>query len=134
MAELLINLKHSRQRDSIRAYLASTDEHPTADTVYQKIRETYPQISLGTVYRNLALLAELGQIRRLTPGDGKEHFDGRCDPHDHFVCTGCGRISDLPQDAADGGADYPEIPGGGRIERHSTLYYGLCGDCAGRTG
>ena len=128
------NHKHSRQRDSILAFLAATDAHPTADTVYGEIRRTHPQISLGTVYRNLALLADLGRIRRLTPGDGKEHFDGKTEPHDHFICTCCGKIGDLPQEEISYGEVFPELPCGGRIERHSTFFYGLCGDCAGSTG
>ena len=55
-------IKHSKQRDAILTYLHSTKSHPTAETVYENVRESIPNISLGTVYRNLALLEELGEI------------------------------------------------------------------------
>ena len=62
-------LKYSRQRESIKEYLRHTTEHPTADTVYGNIRKLYPNISLGTVYRNLSLLVDLGEIRKLSGVD-----------------------------------------------------------------
>ena len=58
----MANLKYSRQREAIKEFLASTKEHPTADTVYMHVREEFPRISLGTVYRNLNLLADMGEI------------------------------------------------------------------------
>ena len=63
-------LKYSRQRESIKACLMSRKDHPTADALYTSIREQFPNISLGTVYRNLNLLVELGEIRKLSCGDG----------------------------------------------------------------
>ena len=68
-------LKYSRQRESIKACLMNRHDHPTADALYASIREEYPNISLGTVYRNLNLLVETGEIQRLTCGDGADHFD-----------------------------------------------------------
>ena len=68
-------LKYSRQRESIKACLMSRKDHPTADALYTSIREQFPNISLGTVYRNLNLLVELGEIRKLSCGDGTDHFD-----------------------------------------------------------
>ena len=69
-------LKYSRQRESIKASLMNRKDHPTADAVYASIREEFPNISLGTVYRNLNLLVALGEVQKLTFGDGKDHFDG----------------------------------------------------------
>ena len=69
-------LKYSRQRESIKACLMNRHDHPTADALYASIREEYPNISLGTVYRNLNLLVETGEIQRLTCGDGADHYDG----------------------------------------------------------
>ncbi len=66
------NLKYSRQREAIKKQLMQRNDHPTADMVYTDIRKEYPNISLGTVYRNLALLSELGEIKRLVTGDGPE--------------------------------------------------------------
>ena len=88
-------LKHSKQRDSIKEFLSTRKDHPTADVVYMNVRKSFPNISLGTVYRNLTLLADIGEITRLRVGDGVDHFDFDTSPHCHFVCTECGNISDL---------------------------------------
>ena len=69
-------LKYSRQRESIKANLMSRRDHPTADALYASIREEFPNISLGTVYRNLNLLVETGEILKLTCGNGPDHYDG----------------------------------------------------------
>ena len=74
-------LKYSRQRESIKTCLMERKDHPTADAVYMTIREEYPNISLGTVYRNLNLLVELGEVIKLTCGDGADHFDADTSPH-----------------------------------------------------
>ena len=92
-------LKYSRQRESIKACLMSRKDHPTADALYTSIREQFPNISLGTVYRNLNLLVELGEIRKLSCGDGTDHFDYDTSPHYHYVCRQCGRVMDIPMEA-----------------------------------
>lgn len=71
-------LKYSRQRESIKEFLRSRTDHPTADTVYENLRQIYPNISLGTVYRNLSLLSDIGEIRKLTNfGSGSLRWKGR---------------------------------------------------------
>ena len=75
-----------------------TTSHPTADTVYLHIKEEFPNISLGTVYRNLNLLADIGEALRIPTPDGGDRFDGRCEPHYHVVCTNCGNVFDLEMD------------------------------------
>lgn len=87
-------IKHSRQRDCIKEFLVGRYDHPTADTVYSHVREQFPNISLGTVYRNLSLLSELGEIQKLTC-NGPDRFDGNPMPHYHFTCDCCGSVSDL---------------------------------------
>ena len=62
----MANLKYSRQREAIKDYLSSVTTHPTADTVYMHIKEEFPNISLGTVYRNLNLLADIGEAIKIT--------------------------------------------------------------------
>ena len=69
-----MSLKHSRQRDSIIEFLSTRKDHPTADTVYMNVRQSFPNISLGTVYRNLTLLADMGEILRIRVGDGADHI------------------------------------------------------------
>ena len=85
-------IKYSRQRDSIKNFLENRYDHPTAETVYANIRQEYPNISLGTVYRNLALLSELGEIQKISTGIGPDRFDGNPRPHYHFFCRKCGRF------------------------------------------
>ena len=76
-------LKYSKQREAIRDFLAHSEEHPTADMVYMNLRESFPNISLGTVYRNLSLLSETGQILKLNMRDSADRFDGRITPSQH---------------------------------------------------
>ena len=68
-------LKYSRQRESIKNCLMNRHDHPTADTIYMSMREEFPAISLGTVYRNLNLLVELGEIQKLSLSEGADRFD-----------------------------------------------------------
>lgn len=122
-------LKYSRQRESIKACLMNRCDHPTADAIYTTIREEFPNISLGTVYRNLNLLVELGEAQKLTCGDGKDHFDGDTSPHYHFVCRCCGAVTDLPlalmEDVTkQAQADFP-----GHIDSHTIYFYGSCPNC-----
>ena len=88
-------LKYSRQREAIKCFLMTRKDHPTADVVYHSLRADFPNISLGTVYRNLTLLADLGEIARLRLGDGVDHFDADTSRHYHFICSECGSVLDL---------------------------------------
>mgnify|MGYP002513525704 CR=1 FL=1 len=88
-------LKYSRQRESIQEFLNSSCDHPTADAVYMNVRQQYPNISLGTVYRNLNQLANEGQIRRLTVPGQPDRYDRNPVPHGHLVCRQCGKLEDL---------------------------------------
>lgn len=72
--------RRSKQRDAIKSYLMSTTAHPTAETIYGNIKKEFPNISLGTVYRNLNFLVEHGEALRISCGDGSEHFDGKRSP------------------------------------------------------
>ena len=87
--------KHFRKRDAILAYLRQTDQHPSAETVYANLKTQIPDLSLGTVYRNLSLFKQQGLIVSLGSVNGVERDDGIIDPHVHFVCTGCGTVTDL---------------------------------------
>ena len=80
----MANLKRSKQRESIKAFLATRTDHPTADTIYMNIRQEFPNISLGTVYRNLNLLANIGEAIKITTPDGADRFDGNVKPHCHL--------------------------------------------------
>ncbi len=126
-------LKYSRQREVIKEFLKTRKDHPTADVVYTNVREQYPNISLGTVYRNLTLLADIGEIQRLRVGDGIDHFDADVSPHYHFVCTECGSVIDLEMDSIDNIIDIASKNFDGMITGHVTHFYGICGDCHKKT-
>ena len=122
-------LKHSKQRDAILSFLMTRKDHPTADVVYSHLREEYPNISLGTVYRNLTLLSEIGQIQRLRLGDGVDHFDADTSPHYHFLCSKCGSVIDLKMDNIDYINQLADVGFDGQIAGNVTYFYGLCGKC-----
>lgn len=122
-------LKYSRQREAIKTYLMNCKTHPTADTIYSSLREEYPNISLGTVYRNLALLTELGEIARISTGDSSEHYDGDTSLHHHFICTRCHRVMDLPAENMDSVMSTASASAPGRIDFCRANFYGICKDC-----
>ncbi|MCC8026452.1 MAG: transcriptional repressor [Clostridium sp.] len=122
-------LKYSRQRESIKASLMNRHDHPTADALYASIREEFPNISLGTVYRNLNLLVETGEIRKLTCGDGADHFDGNTMPHYHFICKECNQVYDMDLKALENLNQNAQDSAPGIIDSHFVLFYGRCKNC-----
>lgn len=121
--------KHSKQRDAIMAVLKSTKSHPTADWVYGEVRKTIPNISLGTVYRNLARLSEEKAIMKLGLGTGVEHFDGNPEPHYHVLCTECGCICDIDEAPLEELNTWASERFNGEIYKHSAVFYGKCQEC-----
>ena len=122
--------KQFRKRNAILSYLRSTDIHPSAEMVYSHLKQEYPDISLGTVYRNLAMFKDKGEIISVGTVNGVERFDGNTMPHVHFVCTGCEAVSDLPQIAV------PEelnqkvtAQTGGKIDTCQLTFMGRCNQC-----
>ena len=93
------------------------------------MRTEFPNISLGTVYRNLTLLADLGEIARLRVGDGVDHFDADTSPHYHFVCSECGSVIDLDMENIDNINQTAAKNFDGQITGHVTYFYGLCPHC-----
>ncbi|HIS32136.1 MAG TPA: transcriptional repressor [Candidatus Limivivens intestinipullorum] len=126
-------LKYSRQRESIKEFLRSREDHPTADTIYMNIRQSFPNISLGTVYRNLTLLADLGEITRIITDGGADRFDGSTAPHHHFICTKCHSVRDLPMENIDYIMDTARKAAGSRlrIDSYTAHFYGICENCMG---
>lgn len=122
-------LKYSRQREAIKTYLMNCKTHPTADTIYSSLRMEYPNISLGTVYRNLSLLTELGEIAKISTGDSAEHYDGDTILHHHFICTCCHRVYDLPTTDLGNILENASKDCPGRIEFYRANFYGICEQC-----
>jgi Fur family transcriptional regulator, peroxide stress response regulator len=121
--------RKSLQRDAILRVVKNTTSHPGADWVYDQVRKEIPNISLGTVYRNLRLLSQSGEIRELEIPGSASRFDGRTIDHHHLICEKCGRIFDL-----DEGID-PEIETrifketGFEVKKQYLKFIGLCSDC-----
>lgn len=122
-------LKYSRQREYIKEYLSSTNEHPTADIVYLHVKQAFPRISLGTVYRNLNLLAEMGEACKITTPDGAVRFDGTTSPHYHVLCTKCGKLYDLDMEIRDSITTQAQTCFSGEIHSHTAMFYGVCQSC-----
>jgi len=93
--------RKSRQRERIFQLLTATDAHPTATWLYDQLRSEFPSVSLGNVYRNLAILEEERRIRRLSFGSTFDRYEASGPDHAHFLCEQCGRIYDLPSPLSD---------------------------------
>ena len=126
-------LNKSKQRDAILAFLMTRKDHPTADTIYENVRLTIPNISLGTVYRNLSLLEEIGEIIKISTGYGPDRYDYNTKPHYHFICRQCGRVMDLDLDFNDNLVHRAQDATEHTIESCSVSFTGLCADCASNT-
>ena len=122
-------LKYSRQREAIIDFLQTRKDHPSADMVYMNVRKEFPNISLGTVYRNLTLLSDLGVILRLHLEDGVDHFDATTAPHFHFYCTRCKSVLDLDLEDSPSLVTSAQEQFAGKIQGHATYFYGLCDQC-----
>jgi Fur family ferric uptake transcriptional regulator len=123
-------LRLTEQRQAILQALRGVKTHPTADQVYDAVRERLPNISLGTVYRNLEILAENGLVARVNVGGRQMRFDGDTSRHYHVRCTTCGRVGDVSSgefrelnEEAQRHTDY--VVTGHRVE-----FVGVCPTCA----
>lgn len=119
--------RYSRQRELIYEALMHTDQHPTAEMIYQWLKPTNPNLSLGTVYRNLNLLADEGAaVRMAFP---VERYDANVEPHAHFRCQVCGGVFDLdlPYNKE---LDHKALLASGHdIKAHELIFHGICADC-----
>ena len=121
---------YSKKREVILDKVLGTKCHPTADWIYESLKQDYPDLSLATVYRNLKLFKSEGRIASFVGMVGQERFDGNIEPHGHFVCRGCNLIADIPlsEYRADDFA-FPKEIEGAKIERFDVSLYGLCKIC-----
>ena len=124
------NLRMTRQRKIILEELRKVETHPSADEVYEMVRQRLPRISLGTVYRNLEILSRTGMIQKLEPGCTLKRFDGNPHDHYHIRCIQCDRVVDahldidlnLPPEACE--ANNFKIIG------HKLEFIGVCSTCS----
>ena len=123
-------VRYSKKREAILEAIRSTKCHPSADWVYQTLKPTHPDLSLGTVYRNLEFFRQHGNIISVGVVKGQERFDATTDPHTHFVCSCCGNVIDLDGILPDLGLDRAVCEKYGlSVERHELLFHGQCQDC-----
>ena len=122
-------IKATRQRLEILRELASTGEHPDAETIYTRVRKGLPAISLDTVYRTLRMLEEKGVISRVPATTDRARFDANMDRHHHFVCERCGKIADFTSAALDGIAAPPEVRALGQVDSVHIELRGRCRKC-----
>ncbi len=122
--------RYSKKREAILAAIRGTDCHPSAEWVYRRLKPDHPDLSLGTVYRNLVFFRERGDIQSVGVIQGQERFDGITAPHSHFVCNRCGAVLDLPGVAPE--QDVPPAVSaqyGFTVERRELTFYGTCKTC-----
>jgi Fe2+ or Zn2+ uptake regulation protein len=120
--------RQTKQRDAILEYVSRSEEHPTAAQVYSEVRKVLPRIGFATVYRNLRVLSEEGQLQELRLGDVTQ-YDRRTDRHDHVVCRLCGRLADATAALAPGTLAAAADQTGYQIESHHIELIGLCPTC-----
>ena len=122
--------RFSKKRQAILMALQNTCEHPTAEMLYQQLKPEHPDLSLGTVYRNLTLFRDQGLVRGVGVVDGHERFDANTADHPHFVCKRCHAVIDIPA-IADGGEVERAVNAtyGFAADSHDLTVYGTCGKC-----
>lgn len=125
----MAGIKNSKQRTALINELCSRCDHPTAETLYLSLKDDLPNLSLGTVYRNLALLCAEGAAKKVSL-DGADRYDGNLTPHGHFLCRVCNQMYDF-ESTADIGKAAQSLLGssGGTVESYSLTLYGICGNC-----
>ncbi len=119
-------MRSSKQRDAVLEVLKNCCDHPTADIVYERVKEKIPNISLGTVYRNLGQLLGEGLIISVEIGENRVHYDGNPEEHIHFYCKSCCEITDIEYNS--GILNHIKNMG---FEPHSAkiVYDGYCNKC-----
>ncbi len=122
-------MRNTRQREAILRVVRRMSCHPTADEVYAEVRKEIPCVSLGTVYRNLKLLADTGEVAPVAGGGALNRYDGCTDNHYHFRCDSCGRVLDV-EEPVDTDLDRRVAAQTGlAIRCHCLEFHGLCKDC-----
>lgn len=118
--------RKSKQRDAIINNLQSRYDHPTAMELYLSVRKEIPNLSLGTLYRNLSQLEECGMVLRISDGT-TDRFDGNTNPHAHFKCSSCGKVYDLMSFKNDTITFSDEIVA--KVTNYSLMAFGICKNC-----
>lgn len=126
---------YSRKREAILKAVRSTACHPTAEWVYQTLKTDYPDLSLGTVYRNLTQFKNDGIIVSLGTVNGQERYDGNVKPHTHFVCSNCHAVLDIPGNFISARQiEETAKEMGLQVDSSDVILRGVCGKCLKKDG
>jgi Fe2+ or Zn2+ uptake regulation protein len=123
-------VKYSRQRELVEQAVQASYNHPTAAEVYETLRLRAPNISLGTVYRNLSVLSESGRLLRLPMPDTGDRFDGNLAEHSHVVCGVCGKVWDVDITLPEDTRERVKNDTGVTVSSGGIVISGLCDECA----
>ncbi len=121
--------KKTKQKEAILRTLKNTTSHPTADWIYNKVKKEVPNISLGTIYRNLKLLKERGEILELDLSGTLGRFDAHHENHYHFRCEKCSNVFDIDEPVIEEIDERVERKTGFKVAYHRLEFRGLCSDC-----
>ncbi len=124
--------RQTRQREVILEELQKLTSHPTAADLYEIVRRRLPRVSLGTVYRNLELMSEMGVVCKLQGVGNEARFDGNCHRHDHVRCVECGRVADVHAPPLDLSYLNQDHLGGFTVVDHRLELRGVCPECMKR--
>jgi len=120
--------RYTRQLAVVWDAVKNETSHPTADQIYETVREKLPNISLGTVYRNLQKLVADGNLQVVNI-DRTQHFDPLTERHQHFICERCDRVYDIFLDRGDKSSAFVLPDEGFTVTSHQLSLYGTCKEC-----
>ncbi|MBN1561872.1 transcriptional repressor [candidate division KSB1 bacterium] len=119
----------SKQRNRMLQLLRATDSHPTAEWLYEKLKMEFPRLSLGTVYRNLSLLIDMGLVKKIHFGSSFDRFEANTAPHYHLICERCGKIFDFDLPVDKDILEHAKQRTTFAIRYHKIEFYGICESC-----
>lgn len=126
--------RNSKQRTVIMEELCKLTSHPTAIQLYDIVRKRLPKISLGTVYRNLELMVQNGQVMKLEIGGGESRYDGNSHGHHHVKCQKCGKVNDVHDIPWVKIGEQIQVESGYKINGYKMQFFGICPDCQREPG
>ncbi|MBE6065846.1 Fur family transcriptional regulator [Clostridium cochlearium] len=122
-------LKLTPQRIAVYKYLKSTDEHPSAETIYKSLQPEYPTMSLATVYKTLKTLVEVDLIQEINVGEGNFRYDGKTNPHPHIQCLNCGKVDDIKDINFENLNEKVKPYTDYEVLNNQVYFYGICSCC-----
>lgn len=123
-------MRHTRQKDLILQIVSQNYSHPTAKEIYDECKQVIPDISLGTIYRNLNILVNKGEIKRLKMPNNVDRFDHVHNKHAHFICLKCGNIIDVMEMKLDSFTGL----GSNKVIDYEINFKGVCEECLKKEG